>query len=198
MESDQTPKPAERSTPPGATWRRRLVTTMVILVVVSYAGGIVFGYLPERQKLSGPDIGVILVGIGVVCLLMRPEFLSRLTHLKVGSVELELEELQRDQQKQRTELDDVRFALTMLLQGNELRHLKALESGKTQGYIGNHDLRTALRRLRTLGLVQNHGESKIGDLKDNSKLDLGAIVELTVRGRRYLQRVGESETESDT
>ncbi len=180
--------------PPGISRIRGLITAAVIVLIVCYVGGIVFGYIPEKQKLGGPDIGILMVGAAVVCLLMRPEFFDRLTHVKVGSVEVELEKLQRDQQAQRSELDDVRFALTMLLQGNELQHLTSLKSGETQGYVGNHDLRTELRRLRTLGLVQNRGESKIADLTDNRKFDLGKIIELTERGRQYLRRVGDSDT----
>jgi hypothetical protein len=195
METGQATEPDERSSHSGITWRGKLIAAGVILLVVSYIGGIVFGFLPEKQKLGGPEIGILLVGVIVVLLLLQPRFLDRLTHVKVGSVEVELEKLQRDQQRQRSELDDVRFALTMLLQGNELRHLKSLESGETQGYVGNHDLRTELRRLRTLGLVQNHRDSKIADLTDNGKFDLSRIVELTERGRQYLRRVGDSDTE---
>ncbi len=81
---------------------------------------------------------------------------GRLTHVKLGSwLEVELQKLQRDQQIQRSELEDVRLVLTLLLQRSELQHLRNLAEGKTQDYVGNHELRAQLRKLRTLGLIRN-------------------------------------------
>lgn len=195
MKSDPAAKPAESTTSDPTPLRRRLIAAVVILIVASYVVGIVFGLVPEKQKLGGADLGVLVVGVAVVALLVRPDFLDRLTHVKVGNVEVELQKLQRDQQKQRNELDDVRFVLTLLLQGNELQHLRSLQSGNTQGVVGSHELRTELRRLRTLGLIQNLGTSKMADLTDNGRFDLGKIVELTERGREYMERVGDAAKE---
>jgi hypothetical protein len=123
--------------------------------------------------------------------LLRPEFLNRLTHLKVGNVELELEKLQQDQQLQRHELDDVRFVLTLLLQQSEVQHLKNLKNNETQGYEGNKNVCNELRKLRTLGLIQNCKDRTIGELEDKLKFDLNDFVQLTALGRHYLERLGE-------
>jgi hypothetical protein len=41
-----------------------------------------------------------------------------------------------------------------------------------------------------MGLIHNVKGTKIGDLKDNTERKLSDILELTDRGRKYLQRLG--------
>jgi hypothetical protein len=151
---------------------------------------IVLGKFQERQKLTA-SVGMIVVAVFVAGVLLQPEFLSRLTHLKVGNVELELEKLQQDQQLQRHELDDVRFVLTLLLQQTEVQHLKNLENKEPVSYEGNSNVRNELRKLRTLGLIQNRKDRTIGELADRFRFNLNDYVQLTVRGRHYLDRLGE-------
>jgi hypothetical protein len=177
---------------------RYLIAIAITLVVSCYAFRIVAGKIPKDQKLSGVDLGLILVSTLAIVFLLRPEFLDRLTHLRVGSVEFELQKLKSDQQIQRSELDDVRFVLTLLLQEREIQHLRALEEGSTKDYVGNHDVRTDLRKLRTLGLIRNFKDHKIAELADNCKLDLKTVVELTERGQKYLERLGEYKKDVDT
>ena len=141
---------------------------------------------------------MIVVAVFVAGVLLQPEFLSRLTHLKVGNVELELEKLQQDQQLQRRELDDVRFVLTLLLQQAEVQHLKNLENKKPQVYEGNNNVRSELRKLRTLGLIQNRKDRTIGELTDRFKFDLNDYVQLTARGRHYLERQGEYKEDKES
>jgi hypothetical protein len=168
-----------------------------IIAVFIYIVCIVLGKLQERQKLSASDVAMIVVAVFVAGVLLRPEFLNRLTHLKVGNVELELEKLQQDQQLQRHELDDVRFVLTLLLQQSEVQHLKNLENNETQGYEGNNNVRNELRKLRTLGLIQNRKDRTIGELTDRFKFDLNDFVQLTLRGRHYLDRLGEYKMDTE-
>jgi hypothetical protein len=101
-----------------------------------------------------------------------------------------LQKIEADQKKQRVELDDVRFVLTLLLQQNELEHLKKLESGKTQ-YQGNEAVCSELRKLRTLGLIRNQKDHAMSETAAKRSFDLKDIVELTDRGRQYLERFGE-------
>ena len=99
---------------------------------------------------------------------------------------------------QRHELDDVRFVLTLLLQQTEVQHLKNLENKGTQGYEGNNNVCNELRKLRTLGLIQNRKDRTIGELRDKSKFDLNDYVQLTVRGRHYLERLGEYKEDKES
>ena len=125
--------------------------------------------------------------------MLRPGLLDRLTHPKFGGVELDwLQKLQEDQQKQRDELDAVRFVLTLLLKPQEREHLANLENGNTQ-YHGNEIVCAELRNLRTLGLIQNRKDRTIAEIARMRSFDLKDIVELTPRGRYYLERLEEHE-----
>jgi hypothetical protein len=189
-------KPGLVSTPPDGdsvqprTGFRFVAAAIVGVVVAAYLVGIVLGKIPQARRLAAADLGVILIAAGVLGSLLSPEFLNRLTHLKVGNVEVELRQLQQDQQMQQHELDDVRFVLTLLLQENELRHLRNLEKGSAREYVGSHSVRTELRKLRTLGLIRTLPERHIGELGDKVKIDLANFVELTERGKHYLDRLG--------
>ena len=189
------PDPKVNSVENGATRSANVVRSIIaiglLLAVAAYIAAIVGGRLPDDRRLGPADVGVMLVTAMVAVLLFHPEFLQRLSHFKFGNVEFELRKLQEDQKVQRDELDDLRFVLTLLLQEPEREHLRNLEAGKTQEYVGSHALRTELRKLRTLGLIQDCKGRHISELVDNAKMDLSKIVELTERGQQYLERLGE-------
>jgi len=175
---------------------RYVIAIGVLVFVAFYSVGIVAGKIPPQRKLVGADVAILLVGVLIAAMLLQPEILDRLTHFKLGSLEFELQQLQQNQKTQENELNDVRFALTLLLQDRERGHLANLKIGTTQNYVGNHDLRSELRRLRTLGLLANVGDRKIADIKDGQKIDLANFVQLTERGRRYLDKLGEGDQET--
>ena len=64
-------------------------------------------------------------------------------------------------------------------------------SKKILGRGSNNNVRNELRKLRTLRLIQNRKDRTIGELTDKFKFDLNDFVQLTVRGRHYLDRLGE-------
>lgn len=166
MEPDAPPNSPD-SLHRGRQVARASVAIGVLLLVILYSLGIVIGKIPVQRKLAGADVAILVVGILVGTALLRPQLLDRLTHFKLGSVEFELQQLQKNQKTQQDELDDVRFVLTLLLQDSEREHLRKLETGETQNYVGRHQLRTELRRLRTLGLIANVGNRRIGEIQDN-------------------------------
>jgi hypothetical protein len=167
---------------------RGTVAVVVLLTTCAYIAAILLGKIP---RLTPADISVIALAAGVASILLRPQLLDKLTHLKVAGLELDwLQKLQEGQKKQQDELDDVRFVLTLLLQPSELKHLRNLEKGATQ-YQGNEAVCNELRKLRTLGLIQNRKGRAIGEIAGKRTLDLNDFVELTERGRHYLERLGE-------
>jgi hypothetical protein len=189
MEAQTQPKPEKMVDATDVL--RRTVAVVVVLATCTYIIAVLLGWIPAQQKLGAADISVIVVAAGVVSILLRPQLLDRLTHLKFGGLELDwLQKLQEDQQKQRDELDDVRFVLTLLLQPSELEHLRNLERGTTQ-YQGNEAVGAELRKLRTLGLIRNRKGHTIGEISSKRTLDLKDFVELTERGKHYLERLGE-------
>lgn len=172
---------------------RRIFAVVVLLATCTYIVAIVRGRLLAQQKLGLADIAVFGLAAGIVSVLLRPELLDRISHFKFGELELDwLQKIEADQRKQRDELDAVRFVLTLLLQQSELEHLRNLEKGSTQ-YHGNEAVCTELRKLRTLGLIRNRKDHTIGEISTKGSFDLKDIVELTERGRQYLERLGEYE-----
>lgn len=170
---------------------RCIVAVVVVVAVCVYIFAVVLGRIPVQQKLGVADIGVIILAAGVASILLRPELLHQISHFKFGELELDwLQKIEADQRKQRDELDAVRFVLTLLLQESELEHLRNLEMGKTQ-YQGNEAVCAELRKLRTLGLIRNRKDHAIGETAAKRNFDLKDIVELTERGRQYLERLGE-------
>ena len=170
---------------------RCTVAVVIVVGVCVYIFAVVLGRIPEKQRLGVAEIGVIILAAGVAGILLRPELLDRISHFKFGELELEWKQkIEADQRKQRDELDAVRFVLTLLLQDSELEHLRNLEKGKTQ-YQGNEAVCAELRKLRTLGLIRNRRDHVMGETAARRNFDLKDIVELTERGREYLERLGE-------
>ncbi len=170
---------------------RCIVAVVVVVAVCVYISAAVLGRIPVQQKLGVADIGVIILAAGIASILLRPELLHQISYFKFGELELDwLQKIEADQRKQRDELDAVRFVLTLLLQESELEHLRNLEKGKTQ-YQGNEAVCAELRKLRTLGLIRNRKDHAISETAARRNFDLKDIVELTERGRQYLERLGE-------
>lgn len=168
---------------------RIIIAVAVALIVSIYIVRIVVGGIPANQKLSPADVALVIVAALGTTALLHPELLDRLTHVKFGGFEADLKDLKEEQKTQQKELDDIRLILTLLVQRTEKSHLENLEKSGSISYDGNHQVRSELRRLRTLGLIRNRKDRRIGELKDGSKCDLKEIVELTERGRYYLERV---------
>jgi hypothetical protein len=170
---------------------RITLAAAIILAVAAYIRAILAGAIPAAAKLGVVELTIILVAGLVVTVLLQPRILDRLSHFKLGSLEIELEKLQQAQQVQVNELNDLRFVLTLLLLPSELRHLRSLQKGGAVNAVGSNALRTELRKLRTMKLIRSCGGKRIGEIADQKSWDLAAFVELTDRGRDYLERLGE-------
>lgn len=166
---------------------RWAIASILLLALCIYVVCILLGKIEDPHKLGGADVGIILVVVLAVTVLLQPGLLNRLTDLKFGGFELTLRELQAGQQLQRGELDGIRFVLTLLLHEREQDHLTYLKQGKTQNYHGSRTLCSELRNLRTLGLIKNLAGHTIGELENKQTFDLKNFVELTDRGREYLE-----------
>ena len=57
---------------------------VVVLTICTYIIAIVLGRIPMQQKLGGAEISLVVVAAAVVSILLQPELLHRLTHLKFG------------------------------------------------------------------------------------------------------------------
>jgi hypothetical protein len=171
-------------------WRlalRCLFLVAVPTLVLLYVAGILRGKFSRGSRLNTSDT-ILVMATGVALFgALWPEILERLGKVKLGGVEFELQKLNEKQQKQEADLDDIRFVLTLLLPPYERKHLENLWAGTTQNYEGNHNLRTELRKLRTLQLIESM--RPIQDIRDGVSVDLQDYVRLTGAGRRYLERL---------
>ena len=62
-----------------------------------------------------------------------------------------------------------------------------LAARDTKECVGNHDLRTGLRRLRSMGLIENASDKGIGKMADKLFLDMADYVRLTAFGERWVE-----------
>ena len=128
----------------------------------------------------------------------QPDDFERLVseHLRkeLATVELglELDEVKRTQEWQQDHLRVIKMVLPLLLPKEEQQHILNLGLGRTSNYQGNHSLRSELRRLRSMGLLENPRHS-IGDIKDNLIVNLSEYASLTESGKEWAKLVQQNE-----
>ena len=86
-------------------------------------------------------------------------------------------------------IDDLGLALSLVLPGPQQKHLLNLAEGKTKGYEGRGSLRSELRNLVSMGLVEKLPGRHIGDMESGNVYDLADFVSLTDRGRHCVERI---------
>ena len=84
---------------------------------------------------------------------------------------------------------DLGLLLPVLIPEPEQKHLLNIADRKTKGYKGRGTLRSELRHLRSMGLIKNHADRAIGELKSEGVYDLADIIELTDLGRQWAARL---------
>ena len=139
----------------------------------------VFRLLDKGHPLETINLWLIAIAIICLVLLAYPEIFSRLQRIEVAGVTIEL--LEKRQDEQQAQLDEFMLILPIILPTNERKHLLNLASGNTKNYIGNSNVQTEIRRLRSIGLISN--TQPIGYIKDGVPFDLSSFVQLTRFGR---------------
>jgi hypothetical protein len=87
-------------------------------------------------------------------------------------------------------VQEMGLLLEVLIPKPEQTHLLNIANGKTKGYKGRGSLRSELRHLRSIGLIQKHAGRNIGELKsDDGVYDLADIVELTELGQQWVAKL---------
>ena len=85
--------------------------------------------------------------------------------------------------------DDIGLMLPLVIPEPERKHLLNIAHGKTQGYKGRGSLRSELRHLRSMGLIQKCSGRNIGDLTSGNVHDLAYFVELTDLGKQWVAKL---------
>jgi hypothetical protein len=125
----------------------------------------------------------------------QPDEFERLVseHLRRSLAKIEIDEVKRTQESQQDHLRVMEMVLPLLLPKPEQQHLLNLGAGKTFNYQGSHLLRSELRRLRSMGLLEKHAGRNIGDIRDNLSVDLSHYVFLTRSGKDWVTIIRRNE-----
>jgi len=170
-----------------------VLAAVVCLTAVAYTAGVVFGIISQEHRIDATNLIILGLAALIALLLVNPDALDQLRRFKLAGFELEIEKLKRDQELQQGQLEAVSLLLPLVLREAETKHLRNLSDAKTAGYVGSHPVRTELRQLATLGLVQRMEGRMIRELKDNMSFDLANYVRLTPFGRRMVSQLEEIE-----
>lgn len=166
--------------------------TLLLLFVTAYVAAVMLG-LPKDRRIDPATLGVIGIGAIIAMVLFRPDIVDRITRLEIAGWRVEIEKRQDKQDKQ---LDDIQLILPILLAESERKHLLNLAAHNTQYYKGNQDTRTELRRLRYLKLIKMKSGQEIRHIEDSKVVDLSNFVELTELGQHWADRIKEIESEA--
>ena len=171
------------------TFARRVGAVAIIGLAVAYTAGVLTGVIAQENRIDLPHLALIGVAGLAVLLVATPGLPSRVRTLKLGALELEmLERVGQQVRETSIEVEDLKLIFPLLLPEPEQQHLVNLRTGTTTSYVGSHDLRYELRRLRYLRLVVMK-RGYIADLHDGQVFDLADHVQLTELGVRLVDRI---------
>jgi hypothetical protein len=165
----------------------------IVALVAAYSVGVVSGLIIDARKIDATHFTLIVVAAVVATMILRPDLVERLRKFKFMALELELEQVKQKQSAQQELIQDIRMVLPLLIPQPEKLHLYNLADKNTQGYRGNHTVRTELRRLRSIGLIRMVDGHRVSDIKTDLVVDLARYVELTPSGETWVQRLRKNE-----
>jgi hypothetical protein len=138
-------------------------------------------------QLAVPSLQLGAIALGLVVLAVLPWLSSIIESAKLpGGWEVKFREVEREQAKQREDLDLVlRFLLENFVSSYELVHLEKLANGTPFPFSKSDTFEAELRRLLSLGLIQRKPGKGIRSLFQAAD-DVQSHLEITARGREYL------------
>jgi hypothetical protein len=177
---------------------RYVAAIIVILLVAAYLIALVSGGIPPNARIDFAAIVLVLVAAAVIVLLFSTrsssvvmETLTRVRAVQFASLKVELEDIRARQDDQTSRLELIQLLAPLILSEPERKHLLNLYHRKTVAYVGNHEVRTELRRLRYLTLITN--TRPVGSATDGATFDLGQLAQLTALGTRWAQQLEDME-----
>jgi hypothetical protein len=173
---------------------RYVAAGVIVIAVLAYILALVLGELPEKAHIDFAAIVLMIVGAASVALLFTPrwaaklvEALPRVRAVQIASLKVELEALQARQDEQGSSLALLQLLAPLVITDPERKHLLNLHYRRGAGYRGNHAVRSELRRLRYLKLIDN--KKPIGSAEDGSLFDLAELVQLTRLGTKWAEQL---------
>lgn len=177
-------------------WLRYLLALLITLAVSGYVGAILVGLVTVERRLDANSLFLIILAAGIVFLIVNPTAIEGLTSITFGSFKAEFAQLRLKQEDQERQVASMSAVLALLLTEEEQAQLLDLRRGKTAARQGSHDLRTLLRKLRGMRLLQMKtvgGNSlTVAAMEDGKIVDLSDFLTLTGLGTRIadeLQRI---------
>ena len=171
--------------------------SLISIVCALGLAALVLGYTVavvtrKIERIDTTNLAIIVVGVLCIAALLKPRMFDRLQSLEVSGIKLRM--LEQQQQQQQSKLDEFSLILPILLHDTERKHLINLAHQNSAEYIGNHQMRTELRRLRSIGLIRSRVGRGIGEMKDGSQFDLADFVALTPLGQHWVERIDSIES----
>src|SRR5438552_1856066 len=96
---------------------------------IGYLAGVLVGWVPASNKFGLTDVALAVVGLVGASIVAWPELLQSVSKIRLGTLELDLRGLQRGQQNQIQQLDEMRLFLLLLLSEKERKYLIELDQG---------------------------------------------------------------------
>ena len=186
------PKAASENQPPSRPSGFRISAILVLLFLAAYTAAVMLG-LPKERRIDAATLGLIGIGGIIAVILFRPDVLDRVTRLEIAGWKVDIE---KKQEKQDRQLNDIQLILPILLPENERKHLLNLADKNPKPYKGNHEVRTELRRIRSVKLIKMKPNQEIGGMSDGKEVNLSDFVELTELGRHWADRIKQIEAEA--
>jgi len=201
--SNDSPRDAEPNkeikTPRPPHW---ILAILILLLVLGYTIALVTGAIKSADKIDAVDLGLIALGTLLIVALISPQVLQRIRFFELGSLKFELQEVRIEQDAQKDALDGIRTVLSILLPKAEQKHLMYLLNNKTTDYKGGNAMRTELRHLRSLGLIEMCPDKDgryhvIDEMRSNMQFDLNDYVTLTDLGKKSAKWISEARTAAE-
>jgi hypothetical protein len=184
------------------TLGQKVIAAAIMIGVVLYLSLVVSGTIQRDNRLGAAEFGALIVAAAVVGMLLRPDIVDRLQRIDIAGIKLDLGEVkerqievQKSQQEQRRVLEDLRFAMRILITQPERDHLQNLHQRRTTNYTLKGTLREELRRLRAMGLIKMRDGKWIGGLPEKMPFDLSDYLTLTPDGAGYVERFSDQVAE---
>jgi hypothetical protein len=163
------------------------------MLVAIYTVGVLSGWIPAERRLDAVHLAILVAAVLCVAFLLRPGALDRISLVEMQGFKFQLSAMQQQQVKQKRDLEFIRLVLPLLLPESERNHLLSLKTGQTYPKKGSHDLRTELRHLRSIGLLEMVAGHVVGEAKDGIDVDIAKVVSLTPNGKAWVDVITESE-----
>lgn len=182
--------------------RHWILASLILLLVLGYTIALVTGAIKSADRIDAVDLGLIALGALLIVALINPQVLQRIRLFELGNLKFELQEVRIEQGAQKDALDGIRTVLSILLPKAEQNHLIYLINNKATDYKGGYAMRTELRHLRSLGLIEMCRDKDgryhvIEEMRSNMQFDLSDYVTLTDLGKKSAKWISDARTAAE-